>query len=445
MGDIKESLEQQICHVAIKFLEASNNKAIQVISHFDTDGISSAVIMTKTLQFLDKRFSLKIVKSLEEEFFYDLPKDKVILFLDLASGSMDYIKEANLNQVFIIDHHEIAKEIPKNIEIINSELHNKQKISSSSLTYLFCKELGFKGKELAKLAILGMVGDNLGKEIEKLNKHILEEGEIKRKRGLIIYPSTRPINRVLEFSSHPYIPGVTGNTKGVLELLREARLPTKSGKYPSIIELDKEEMEKITTAIMLRNPKTKYSEIIGNIFLLKMFNKLEDAREISAMVNACSRLGDPNTGLQLLMEITKAKKKAEALYIKYKQHLIEALKFANEVKKIQGKNYIMINAKDQIKDTIIGTVASILSNSCIYEEGTIIITLAYSEEKIKISARLVGKNGRNVREILTSVVEKTGGEVGGHYVAAGAIIAKNKEKEFLDLLQKNLEIELVKI
>jgi RecJ-like exonuclease len=445
MGDIEKSLEQQICNVANKFLKASKNKEIQIISHFDTDGVSSAAIMATTLKNLDKRFSLKILKNLEEVFFYDLPKDKITLFLDLASGSLNYIKEANLKDVFIIDHHEIAQKIPENVEIINSDLHNKQKTSASSLTYLFCKEIGLEGKELAKLAVLGMVGDCLEKEIDKLNKHILQDGEIKRKRGLLIYPSTRPLNRVLEFSSRPYIPEVTGNPKGVLELLREVGLSPKSGKYKSIIELDREEMEKLTTAIMLRNPKTKQSNIIGDIFLLKMFNKLEDAREISATVNACSRIGDSNIALQFLMEIPRAKKKAEALHIKYKQHLIEALKFANEIQKTQGKGFIIINAKNNIKDTMIGTIATILATSSIYEEGTIIITLAYFKDKIKISSRMVGKNGRNLREILASVIEKIGGEVGGHQAAAGAIINKTKETEFLDLLKKNLEVELVKV
>jgi RecJ-like exonuclease len=145
------------------------------------------------------------------------------------------------------------------------------------------------------------------------------------------------------------------------------------------------------------------------------------------------------------MGIPKAKKKSESLYIKYKQHIIEALKFVAQSQKTQGKDFIIINAKNNIKDTIIGTIASILATSSIYEEGTIIITMAYFEDKIKVSARLVGKNGRNVREALAGVVQKTGGEVGGHHVAAGAVIPKTKEKTFLDVLKKNLEVELVKV
>jgi len=213
-------LEEKIKYVVKEFLEKSKNKEIQIISHFDTDGITSAAIMIQALKKLDKRFSVKIVKSLEEQFIYDLPKNKIILFLDLASGSLDHLAESKLKDIFIIDHHEVIQEIPKNVIIVNPELFAKQKISNSCLTYLFCKEIDPENKEFAKLAILGMIGDMLEKDIDKLNNGILEDGEIKRKRGLIIYPSTRPINRVLEFSSNPYIPGVTGDTKGVLEILR---------------------------------------------------------------------------------------------------------------------------------------------------------------------------------------------------------------------------------
>ncbi len=439
------SLEEKIKYVVKEFLEKSKDKEIQIISHFDTDGITSAAIMIQTLKKLDKKFSLKIVKSLEEQFIYDLPKDKLTLFLDLASGSLKHIEESRLEDVFIIDHHEVIHEIPKKVTIINSELHDKQKISGSCLTYLFCKEINEENKEFAKLAILGMIGDMLEKDIDKLNNGVLEDGEIQRKRGLIIYPSTRPLNRTLEFSSTPYIPGVTGDIKGVLELLREVGLNPINGKYKSLIELNEDEMEKLVTAIMLRNPKAKNKEIIGDIFLIKLFNKLEDARELSAKINACSRFGESETALQLCMEISSAKKRAETIHARYKQQLLSGLKYASEAEKIEGKKFMILNAKHHIKDTMIGTIASILSNSSLYEEGTIIVTMAYYDDKIKVSSRIVGRNGRNAREILNSIVEKIGGEVGGHESAAGCIIKQEKEKEFVDFLKKNLELEMIKI
>ncbi|MEK6913063.1 MAG: DHH family phosphoesterase [Nanoarchaeota archaeon] len=440
-----KNLESEIELIANKFMEACSSKEIFVISHFDTDGITSATIMIQTLKKLDKRFSLKIVKRLEEETIANLPTDKVVLFLDLASGSLDTIAKTNLKEVFIIDHHEIFQEIPKIVNIINPHLNGKEELSSSSLTYLFCKQINEEDKELAKLAILGMIGDSMENSIDKLNNLIINDGEVKRKRGLLIYPSTRPLNRTLEYCSDPYIPGITGNSVGVTELLREVGLNPPNGKYKSLIDLDENEMSRLVTAIVLKNPRVRNKEIIGDIFLIKLFNKLEDARELSAMINACSRLGESETAIQFCMESMKAKKKAELLHTKYKQFIISGLKFVSESEKIEGSGFVIINAKENIKDTMVGTIASILSNSSVYETGTIITTMAYYDDKIKISARSVGKSGRNIREVLTSVIEQTGGEVGGHENAAGCMIKKEKEKDFIDYLKKSLEIELVKI
>ena len=323
-----KSLESELEKVSSKFLEAISNKDVFIISHFDTDGITSATILIQTLRKLDKRFSLKIVPRLEEETILNLPKDKVIVFLDLASGSLDYLSKMDLENVFILDHHEVFQSLPEKLNIINPQLNGKEEISSSSLTYLFCKYLSEDTKELAKLAILGMIGDSMEKSIDKLNNLIINDGEVKRKRGLLIYPSTRPLNRTLEYCSDPYIPGITGNTQGIIEMLREIGLSPSNGKYKSLIELNDDEMSKLVTSIVLKNPKVKNREIIGDIFLIKFFNKLEDARELSAMINACSRLGEPETAIQFCMEMQKVKRRAETMHAKYKQFIISGLNFA---------------------------------------------------------------------------------------------------------------------
>jgi single-stranded DNA-specific DHH superfamily exonuclease len=178
---------------------------------------------------------------------------------------------------------------------------------------------------------------------------------------------------------------------------------------------------------------------------VKFFNKLEDARELSALINACSRMDHPEQSLGLCLGSKKSKEEAEKIYIEYKQHLISALKFVSETEKISGKNYTIINAKDNVKDTIIGTVTSIISRSPIYDEGTIIIGLAYNHDKIKVSARIAGRNGRNVREVLSTIVVPLGGEVGGHPQAAGCLISKDKEEEFISELKRTLELEFVKV
>ena len=433
--------------LAIEKLEVlSAEKPFKVISHFDTDGITSAAIFSRALSRWGKKFSLEIVKSLDEEFIRHLPEDHVLIFLDLASGSFNYLEKKN-TEIFVFDHHEVISEVPKNVFMINPTLEDYEELSASAVCYLFAKDLSSTNLDLATLAVIGMIGDSQEKEIGRKFGEILQDSDTTVRKGLLIYPSTRPLDRALEFSSSPYIPNVTGSRIGVLDLLREAGIFCENGKFKALYELTDEEMKSLITAVMLRSGiEAACDKLLGNLFLVKFFNKLEDARELSALINACSRMGRPEIALGFCLGNKELKEEAEKIYIGYKQALVSALRHVSESTNIHaGNNYLIINARDNIKDTIIGTVASIISHSPLYPKGLIVVALAYSEDKIKVSARLAGGKGRDVRELLYRVAVPIGGEVGGHSNAAGAFISKKVEEQFIGELKRTLEVELVKI
>lgn len=438
------TLSEGVSKVAEEFLTLPKDKEIQIISHFDTDGITSASIIIKCLKRLDIKFNTLIVKNLTSEIISHLPKDKTLLFIDLASNSLNILAEFK-SKVFVIDHHEITQSIPLNVSIINPQLHEtNEEISSSGLCYLFAKKINQKNKDLASLAIIGMIGDSV-KNISISNNEITKDAEIVIRKGVLLYPSTRPLNKVLEFSSEPYIPFVTGNKEGVFQLLKEIGFERENGQYKSLIELNEEEMMKIVTAILLRRLEKNNEDLIGNIFLVKHFNQLEDAREISAKINAASRLGEPHTSILYCLGDAKAKKQVEKLYARYKQMIINGLNFVGTIQQIKGNGYVIINAKSNIDDSLVSVIATILSKSSLYEEGTVIIIMSDAgENKIKVSARTVRK-GRSVREILERAMSDIGGEFGGHKYAAGCLLDNSKEQEFIERIKKDLEIELVKI
>ena len=154
-----------------KFLTATQNKEILVISHHDTDGITSASIMTRALQRQDLRFSIKIFKQLEKENISHLPEDKIIIFLDLGSSHISELSKLK-TEIFIIDHHELPEDLdkktmPSNVTLINPHLINEEEISASGLTYLFVKKLNDNNKDLASLGVIGLVGDYLSQSISK--------------------------------------------------------------------------------------------------------------------------------------------------------------------------------------------------------------------------------------------------------------------------------------
>jgi single-stranded-DNA-specific exonuclease len=437
---------KEFCQI---FLEKSQNKKIHLISHYDTDGITSAAIFSKTLERLGKQFSIKIIKQLNEKEILSFPEEKMIVLLDLGSGSLNQLSLIN-REIFIIDHHEVdAKKVPENINILNTHLMEEyENLCSSELTYLVSRAISEENKDLAYLAVLGMIGDVMEKEITKTRDKIIKEADVQIKKSLLLYPSTRPLDKTLEFSSRPYIPGVTGSSRGTIELLKEVGIEKNQKNYKALIDLTNEEMKKLVTAVMLRLNNEKSFELFGNLYLIKFFNKVEDAREISAIINACSRMDKPEIALMLCLGNAVARKKAETIYVKYRQNIISGLKYIDQNSKIEGREFIIINGKDKIKDTIIGTIASILSFSSIYKEGKIIIAMAYNEDKIKISSRMVGrdsKSPRNLKELMDSIVNILGGESGGHKGAAGCTIKREHEDKFIELIKRKLEYELIKV
>ena len=169
------------------------------------------------------------------------------------------------------------------------------------------------------------------------------------------------------------------------------------------------------------------------------------------MINACGRLGYSSLALAFLLGSKKAKDRIEFVYSKYRHLLIDALNYVHVTKKVQGRNYVLINAKNKIRDTMIGTVTSILASSFIYSPGKILIGMAYrKDKKIKVSARLSG-HGEDVSEInLTKVLSQVLQdlecyEVGGHTRAAGCLINAKDEDAFIEKLQKTMEVEEIKV
>src|SRR3989339_42173 len=104
------------------FLQETKEEKIYLVSHFDTDGITSAAIFIKTLERLSKQFSVKILKSLSKDEIKNFPESGTIVLLDLGSNSINELSKLN-NKIFIIDHHEIKNQVPSsNIKLINPHL-----------------------------------------------------------------------------------------------------------------------------------------------------------------------------------------------------------------------------------------------------------------------------------------------------------------------------------
>jgi len=158
-------------------------------------------------------------------------------------------------------------------------------------------------------------------------------------------------------------------------------------------------------------------------------------------LNSCGRMNKASLGIGVCLGDDVSRKKALKTLMEYKKAIVTYINWFEQGRMknediYEGKNYVIINARDNVMPTMVGTLASIISKRDFYKEGTFIISMAYDMDDIKISMRTVGKNESDLRSKITEILSKIGcGFSGGHCNAAGALIPKEKENEFIEAVK----------
>ncbi len=450
-----EEFYKSLERAADRFRTFDKQETIRVISHLDADGISACALLIKVLNRENRKYSITIVPQLSKDKIVEFSKEtySYFIFTDLGSGQLKdinrYLKE---KQIIILDHHKVEKtKYGENIVQINPHLQGidgSKEISGSGVTYFFAKTLNKKNEDLAHLAIVGAIGDiqEEGNGFLYLNNEILktavEKKKIEVKKGLRLFGmQTKPLHKVLEYSTDPYIPGVTGSESGAIQFLHQIGINPKNGReWKKIIHLNEDDMKKLVTGvIMKRLNETVPDDVLGPIYILteeKEESPMRDAREFATLLNACGRMEKASFGIGVCLGIKKDIQNAMKTLLDYKKQIVNAINWYYDKKGsiIKEDKFIIINAKEDIPKNIVGTLASIISKSNNLADKTYIMTMARSiaDKTTKISLRLSGrKHDVDLRDILKEVIEKVGGEAGGHQHAAGALIETAKEKEFI--------------
>ncbi|MBU0979367.1 MAG: DHH family phosphoesterase [Nanoarchaeota archaeon] len=422
---------------------------IRLISHLDSDGMAAAAILIKCFNRDSRSYSLSVVQQLNPAMLKDLEDYPLVVFSDFGSGQLEaintYLKD---KKVLILDHHKPTDTVPAdNVMHVNPHLHGIDggtEISGAGVSYLFAKALDQRNKDLAHLAVIGAIGD-IQDNLTALNKTILDDALAEKKieimRGIRFFGrQTKPLHKILEYSSDPYIPDVTGSESGAIQFLQQLGIYPKMGsQWKRITDLDDDEVRRLTEGIIIRRADLeKPEDVLGNIYLLpqeKMGTPFKDAREFSTLLNACGRLNRASHGIGACLGDKKAKKAALADLTLYRKKILHALRWfeANRDSMVQDKSFIIINAKDKIMGTIAGTLASIISKSDVFEQGTLILSMAHLlDGNTKVSLRVAGRSGPDLRGIINDITSRVGGDSGGHMNAAGAVIPTELEQPFIE-------------
>ena len=458
-----EQFNEQLKVAAEAFKQIDKKEVIRVVSHLDADGISACAIMIKLLSTENRKYSVSIVQQLNKAVLSQLALEpyNCFIFTDIGSGAVKDIKELLRGKnVFILDHHSISDEDFGSIVFVNPHLcgiDGGKEISGAGVVFNFACAVDKSMEELAHVAIIGAIGDlqeqngflRLNDEILKI---AIEKNKIQVKKGLRIFGAqTKPLHKVLEYCTDPYIPGVSGSESGAIQFLHQIGIDPKNGNgWKKIIHLDDEDMKKLVTGIIMKRlNETNPDDVLGNIYILPQEEEespTRDAKEFATLLNACGRLGRASLGIGACLGDKKIKQQAIRSLSDYKKEIVNALNWYNENKFnddiFWGNCFVIINAKSNVMSTMIGTLASILSKSNLMTKNTFILSMAQSVDgSTKVSLRTTNNvNGNfNLKRIIEEVIGGMGNsESGGHQNAAGAVIPTEKEIAFIETAKEVL-------
>ncbi len=429
-----------------------------IVHHFDADGIPAGSIVFSAMYRNGFAPAMQCWKKTTPEYLQKLKETthKQIIFCDLGAGYTSKLAEALPNrEIIILDHHEPETPVDQrpadsNITIVNPHdfgIDGGNEACGGGTSYLCFR--GFP--ELSQLALVSTVGDMQDRAgLIGVNKLILKDsvdaGITTVKKDLRIFGrSSRSLIGFLSYASDPFLPGLTGNDKNCARFLAENEITYKQNdKYVSYYELQEDDRKRLSSALIehcLANGMVEKAvdKMIGDVYL---FNNEQpgtpffDSHEFSAVMNACGRNNEAQTGVGACLKNPDSRKKAMEIMQVHRQNLRSGMTLAKHKLSDAGEFYLL-DLRGQVKDSIIGTVAgATLANLVQSTKPIIAISLDEDDqEMLKISARgtneLIEK-GLDLNQMLRMACKDLGKSVGGgHKVAAGASVEKRSLNEFL--------------
>lgn len=447
------------------FEAVNEDLPVYVYSHLDADGIAAGGILGKALQRLDARFRIRITQWVDEKLVEEIVREKpqMVIFIDLGTDYASLLsKRVSDIEIIVLDHHQISCE-PQNFLCVNPHIYGidgAKDISGSGVAYFVAKALDVSNIDLAPIAVVGALGDLQDKYDQRmlggLNQKIVEDavnaGLLTVEKDLIFFGrETRPIHKALAATTSPFIPGISGAEDKVLDLLASLGIPLKhDDKWRALRDLKEDEKKRLCSALadylLSKGLHYEISNLVGHVYTLtreEPWTPLRDGREFSVLLNATGRMNKSGVGIAICMgDRGKALEEASKILEDYRRTINKYLDWIMEKPgRIRELEYVyVVYGGEHIDDKIIGAISSILSSSLPKPEKPLIACSDVRDEDIvKVSARttdIMVNRGLNLGYIMQLAAEKCQGKGGGHNIAAGAQISKEKIEEFINLVNE---------
>lgn len=402
---------------------------VRIITHCDADGITGASIAKKVLDEAGIKNEIEVVRYLDRKKFHEF--EEFTWLIDIGNG----IKSRMKNFV-ITDHHFSEENYNYSLNPFHFGMDGEYEISASGLSYLVASNIMQTEPDIAIIGAIGDLQDLRFGKLVGMNRELLKKSGVEIKKDIRIYGRGKPLQKMIAYSNDPIIPGIFRRERNAIGFLKRIGIDYKK----SWIECSKEEKKKILSSLIKMMIEKGFSynyinRLFGEVYEMNGM----DLREYATMLNSIGKYGYGKKAIEMCIngnfnaeEIMKEHRRKISDYIKYAKKRLEEY---GKIYYFHGDGYIM--------DTLLGTIAGMV----LKEENFLSPILAFAEnsEGIKVSARapyMLIERGINLSLAVRNAAKLAGGDGGGHKTAAGAIIPKGKEEQFLQIFNSEIKNQL---
>ena len=453
------SLENDLQRAADIINEA---ESVTIVSHIDADGISTEAILAQALAREGIPATSVFVRQLEPMAMRHVPKDGSLkLFADLGAGQQNLLEEHGLSadEVLILDHH-VGQPCGTAYPRVNSLDHGITRMSAAGVAYLVAKAIDSTNIDLAKLAVIGNVGDMMARENCGLvgpAREIVQDGVeygniLVRDHDLNCYgTSTRPIHTCLGYCDDPYIDGISNNTNAALRFLERLGVELKNPRGGWLVweELPFDDRRTIISALVqqLIAYGRETDRLLAETYIFPdepERTPLRNASEYATLLNACGRWAKPRIGSSICRgERGEAYRDAEQMLAHHRTVIRDLLQYILDTGVTELSHLQYIHTGDRFPDTIVGIGAGMALSKLNWKKPMMVLSAMVDEpEMTKVSMRTnewALARGADLQEALVEAAAEVSGAGGGHRIAAGAFIPHDTEEVFVDGVNRILK------
>ena len=412
---------------------------VRVLAHYDGDGGNSAIILTTALKRLGIKFHLGYIKNLEGNAFrsrIEEFRDMFTIVVDAGSDQSRFIED--IKNVVILDHHFYTAGNFKglNINARDYGIDGTRGACGATMAFAMALALDEKNADLLPFMMAGAISDkqDIG-GFSGLNETLVKSyGKDLRKISTLNLEG-ETIAEGITYSTDPFFLDLSGKPESTKEFLET--LEISPDKHVTALTEDEKQLLYSNLALKLisQNCGIEALKYLEND--LYFFENLGfSAKEISSIVDGNAKVGYNSLPVLYFLGYTPSKEEILKNWRIFKTKLIEyAYRTMKDIYEESSIRYFYAPESEMA-----GAIGGLFMLYLLKQDKPV-IGFNVGNYDTKVSSRgprFLINRGLNLSVIMKESASEVGGSGGGHDIAAGAVIPRGKEKQFVEIVNRRV-------